>query len=250
MISADTFAIDIRSRIDHVIESQRDNVRDAARIIADGLLAGGILQAFGTGHSQALTMEVAGRAGGLIPTQRLALSDLTFFGGLPPEDLLDPTLERDPTVSRRIYELAPVDPRDVFVIGSSSGGNGSIVEMALVAKEHGHPLIAVTSLAHTKAIESRHPSGKRLFEVADIVLDNAAPYGDAVLELPGGGTVCAVSSITAALLWQLVLADVSGMLLEAGQQPPVYISANVPGGDEHNIALKERYAGRLRQSSP
>lgn len=250
MISADTFAIDIRNRVDHVIESQRDNVRDAARIIADGLLAGGILQAFGTGHSQALTMEVAGRAGGLIPTQRLAISDLTFFGGLDPADLLDPMLERDPAVSRRIYELAPVDPRDVFVIGSSSGGNGSIVEMALLVKEHGHPLIAVTSLAHTKAIESRHPSGKRLFEVADIVLDNAAPYGDAVLDLPGGGSVCAVSSITAALLWQLVLADVSGMLLEAGQQPPVYVSANVPGGDEHNNALKERYAGRLRQSSP
>ena len=135
------------------------------------------------------------------------------------------------------------------MIGSNSGVNGSVVELAQLVKNRGHRLVAVTSFTQTAAVDSRHPSGAKLVDLADVALDNGAPYGDAVLPLPGGGTVCAVSSITAALLAQLVGAEVVRRLLEAGEAPPVYVSANVPGGSERNSVLEDRYVGRIRRTA-
>jgi uncharacterized phosphosugar-binding protein len=224
-------------------------VGEAADLMVASLRAGGVVQAFGSGHSEALAMEFAGRAGGLVPTNRIALRDLVTLGGEPPEVLADPHLERDPQVARRLYDLAAVSPADVFVVGSNSGVNGSVVELAQLVRQRGHRLVAITSFAQTAALNSRHPSGTKLIDHADVALDNGAPYGDALLPLPGGGTVCAVSSITGALLAQLVVAEVVRRLVEAGQAPPVYLSANVPGGDDHNRILEARYAGRIRRTA-
>jgi uncharacterized phosphosugar-binding protein len=224
-------------------------VQQAAELVVASLRAGGVVQAFGTGHSEALAMELAGRAGGLVPTNRISLRDVVIFGGQSPDVLGDGLLERDPSIAHRLYDLAPVSAADVFVIGSNSGVNGAIVEFAQLVKERGHGLIAITSFSQTADVDSRHPSGAKLIDHADVALDNGAPYGDAVLPLPGGGTACAVSSITAALLAQLVVAEVVRRLLEAGEAPPVYVSANVPGGYEHNSTLEARYAGRIRRTA-
>jgi uncharacterized phosphosugar-binding protein len=224
-------------------------VQQAAELVVASLRAGGVVQAFGTGHSEALAMEVAGRAGGLVPTNRISLRDVVIFGGESPEVLGDGLLERDPQVAHRLYDLAAVAAADLFVIGSNSGVNGAIVEFARLVKERGHRLIAITSFTQTADVDSRHPSGAKLIDHADVALDNGAPYGDAVLPLPGGGTACAVSSITAALLAQLVVAEVVRRLLQAGEAPPVYVSANVPGGYEHNSTLEARYAGRIRRTA-
>ena len=103
---------------------------------------------------------------------------------------------------------------DVFIICSNSGGNGSTVELATRVKAHGHPLIAVTSLAHTTKITSRHPSGKRLFELADVVIDDTGGvYGDAALKLPvhNGSTAVAItptSTVTSALIAQMLSTEV------------------------------------------
>jgi uncharacterized phosphosugar-binding protein len=224
-------------------------VQQAAELVVASLRAGGVVQAFGTGHSEALAMELAGRAGGLVPTNRISLRDVVIFGGESPDMLGDGLLERDPSIAQRLYDLAGVSAADVFVIGSNSGVNGAIVEFARLVKERGHRLIAITSFAQTADVDSRHPSGAKLIDHADVALDNGAPYGDAVLSLPGGGTACAVSSITAALLAQLVVAEVVRRLLDAGEAPPVYVSANVPGGYEHNSILEARYAGRIRRTA-
>ncbi|MFK4038851.1 sugar isomerase domain-containing protein [Nonomuraea wenchangensis] len=228
---------------------QEKEIAGAADLLAASLGAGGVVNAFGSGHSEAIAMEIAGRAGGLVPTNRLTLRDLVIFGGEPPSVLQDPELERDPRIARRIYELAPVAPQDVFVIISSSGVNGCVVELAALVKERGHGLIALTSLQHSRAVPARHPSGRKLFELADVVLDNGAPRGDSVLELPGGGSFGAVSTITSALLAQLMVAETVSRLLAAGQVPPVYLSANIPEGDAHNQALEARYAGRIRRGA-
>lgn len=232
-----------------VTRQTEDTIPAAAELIVASLRSDGVVQAFGSGHSEALAMEVAGRAGGLVPTNKISLRDVVLFGGESPEVLSNGVLERDPEIAQRLYDLASPAPADVFVIASNSGVNGSIVEFARIVKEHGHKLIAITSLQHTAGVPSRHPSGSKLIDHADVVLDNCAPYGDAVLDLPDGGKVCAVSSITAALLAQLLLADVVRRLLESGETPPVYLSANIPGGDEHNKTLEARYDGRIRRTA-
>ncbi|MEU4774779.1 SIS domain-containing protein [Micromonospora sp. NPDC023644] len=247
-VSAEEFLAVVTATMNRVAESQREAVGRAADLIAEAVRADGVVQAFGTGHSEALAMEIAGRAGGLVPTNRIALRDLVLLGGAP-TDVLGPLLERDPSVAHRLYELAPIGPRDVFVLASNSGVNGAMVEFASLVKEKGHGLVAITSAQHSGQMTSRHPSGRKLADFADVVLDNGAPYGDATLPLPGGGAVGAVSSITAALLAQQITVEVVARLLAAGERPPVYLSANIAGGDEHNSALEARYAGRIRRGS-
>jgi len=249
-IGAESYLAAVTAAIEAVATTQHDAVREAADLITASLRAGGVVHAFGAGHSEALAMEIAGRAGGLVPTNRIALRDLVLVGGADRSVLDDPFLERDPSVATRLFELAPVKPDDVFVIASNSGVNGVVVELARVVKEHGHGLVAVTSLAHSRAVTPRHPSGARLADLADVVLDNGAPYGDAALPLPGGaGAVGAVSSVTGAILAQQVVCEVVARMLAAGETPPVYVSANVPGGDDHNRELEARYAGRIRRTA-
>ncbi|WP_432843666.1 sugar isomerase domain-containing protein [Dactylosporangium sp. CA-092794] len=239
----------IRAAIERVGTTQGDKVAHAADLMTATIQAGGVIQAFGCGHSEALAMEIAGRAGGLVPTNRIALRDIVLYGGDPVSALADPELERTPSVAHRLYDLAHVKPDDTFVIASNSGVNGAVVEMAALVKQRGHALIAITSLAHSARVESRHASGRKLGDLADVVLDNGAPYGDASLPLPGGGAVGAVSSITAALLAQQIVTEVVARLLALGIAPPVYLSDNVPGGREHNAALEARYAGRIRRTA-
>lgn len=225
--------------------SQREAVGEAAGLILSSLDSGGVVQAFGSGHSEALAMEIAGRAGGLVPTNRIALRDLVFYGGEPREVLDDPLLERDPTVAKRLYDLANIHDEDVFVIASNSGINGLIVELALLVKQKGHNLIGFTSLEHTNKSESKHPSGKRLAQIADVVLDNGAPFGDVILPNRTG----AVSSVTSAVLAQMIIEEVAARMEGRGQTPPIYLSANIPGGFEQGQQLEARYAGRIRRTA-
>ena len=210
--------------------------------------AGGVIHAFGTGHSEAFAMEISGRAGGLIPTNRFALRDLVMHGSRD-VDVLSAALEREPWVVDELMATVPVGEHDVFLIASNSGVNGSIVGAALWAKERGHSVIAVTSLEHTARVQPKHPSGKRLSEIADVVIDNLAPYGDTTLELPGGIGAGAISSITAAYIAQLLTLGVARTITNRGEIPPMYISANIPGGDEHNSVLEDRYRGRIRRGA-
>lgn len=246
-LSAEGYLAVVTETIDRVASSQQEAVQRAADLIAAALRADGVVHAFGTGHSEALAMEIAGRAGGLVPTNRIALRDVVLYGGAP-ASMLGPTLERDPAVAQRLYDLVPAQPQDVFVLASNSGVNGAVVEFATLVKQRGHGLIAIMSTQHSARVDSRHPSGGKLADFADVVLDNGAPYGDATLPLPGGGAVGAVSSITAALLAQQIVVEVVRRLVEAGETPPVYLSANIPAGDAHNDALEARYAGRIRRS--
>ncbi|WP_422733044.1 SIS domain-containing protein [Micromonospora sp. WMMD558] len=249
MISAQRYADAVRPVLDRLVDSSADALASAADLIAGSLRAGGVLQAFGAGHSEAFAAELVARAGGLVPTNRLSIHDLVLHGDAPRDVLADPKLERDPSIAHQIYALADPLPQDVFVVASQSGINGSVVELATLVTGRGHPLIAVTSVEHTARVAPRHPSGHRLADIADVVLDNGAPYGDALLPLEDGGAVCAVSSVTAALLAQLLTAEVVRRFHQAGEVPPIYLSANVPGGDEHNHALESRYAGRLRRTA-
>lgn len=218
-------------------------IRDAAAVCSQAILSGGVVHIFGAGHSRAFGMELSGRAGGLVPMHVFGLEEAAPPGkkGL---GLLD--LERSPETAHQLLALFEFHPADVFMIASNSGRNGCPVELALEVTRRGHKLIAVTSLEHAGSAASRHPSGLRLHEIADLVIDNGAPTGDAVLTAHGmAESFCAVSSVTGALIAQALTAEIIACILEAGEEPPVYISANVDGSDEHNARLEARYKGRI-----
>ncbi len=242
------FANEVSRRLERLTSLAADGGLDAAiGLMTRAIEAGSVIQAFGTGHSEAFAMEIAGRAGGLIPTNKIALRDLVLHGSLTADALAGSSLERDPDVVSQLWEISPIHPGDVFVIASNSGVNGSVVGMALLAKERGHDVIAVTSLQHTAQVRPKHPSGLRLSEIADVVIDNLAPYGDATLALPGGSAVGSVSSITSAFIAQFLTIGVAERMNGDGRVPPIYLSANIPGGDEHNHALEKQYEGRIRR---
>jgi uncharacterized phosphosugar-binding protein len=244
------FASEVSQRLERLETLASDGGLDTAiGLMTRAIEAGAVIQAFGTGHSEAFAMEVAGRAGGLIPTNKIALRDVVLRGSLPMDALAGSSLERNPDVVAELWAISPIHPGDVFLIASNSGVNGSVVGMALLAKEKGHDVIAVTSLEHTAQVRPKHPSGLRLSEIADVVIDNLAPYGDATLALPGDVAVGSVSSITSAFIAQLLTIGVAERLNGDGRVPPLYLSANIPGGDEHNHALEKQYEGRIRRGT-
>jgi uncharacterized phosphosugar-binding protein len=242
------FAREVSQRLQRLDNLAADGGLDAAiSVLTRAIEAGAVIQAFGTGHSEAFAMEIAGRAGGLIPTNKIALRDLVLHGSVTVDALGGSSLERNPNVVAELWDISPIHPGDVFIIASNSGVNGSVLGMALLAKERGHDVIAVTSLQHTAEVRPKHPSGLRLSEVADVVIDNLAPYGDATLALPGGVAVGSVSSITSAYIAQLLTIGVAERMSGDGRLPPLYLSANIPGGDEHNHALEKKYEGRIQR---
>ena len=253
--STTAFAEQVQSRITRIAETAAAGGLDAGiDLITASVIAGGVVHAFGTGHSEAFAMEIAGRAGGLIPTNKIALRDLVLRGSRTVDQLGGSGLERDPSIVDELWDITPVQSDDVFLIASNSGVNGSIVGFARLVKEHGHGLIAVTSMEHTMRVQPKHPSGLRLCDLADVVVDNLAPYGDATLTLSvtdaaDGIAVGSVSSITCAFIAQLFTIGVAERIAAGGETPPIYLSANIPGGDEHNSRLEEAYRGRLRRGT-
>ncbi len=255
-VNQQTAAAVLAEAVQKVTDTQQDAITAAATLLADSVANGGVVQVFGTGHSRSFAMEIAGRAGGLVPANKISITDLAFFGPKSIAEVMDPHLERDDTLAAQLLEVHNIQPQDVFVICSNSGGNGSTVELARLVTERGHKLIAVTSMDHTSKITSRHPSGKRLFEYADVVIDNCGAFGDAVLELPDApdgspqGPILATSTVTSALIAQMMVTEACGLLIEAGKPVPVLISANIPGGDENNDRLRAAYADRIKQGGP
>ncbi|WP_394940468.1 sugar isomerase domain-containing protein [Psychromicrobium sp. YIM B11713] len=244
------FHQEVAERLDRLAAGVAEGALDAAiDLLVESVQNDGVIQVFGTGHSEAFAMEIAGRAGGLIPTNKIALRTLVLRGDHQVEELVGSAFERDPSGVTELLELTEIHPQDVFIIASNSGVNGSIVELALQVKARGHRLIAVTSLQHTNAVSTKHPSGKRLSELADVVIDNLAPYGDSTLETADGTGLGAVSSLTAAYIAQLLTIGTVARLAESGKRPPVYISANTPGGDDHNNALEALYGQRIRRDA-
>jgi uncharacterized phosphosugar-binding protein len=141
--------------------------------------------------------------------------------------------------------MAPVrlGENDSMIVISNSGRNPLPIEVAMVAKERGLTLIAVTSLGHSTSVSSRHTSGKRLFELADVVIDNLGEPGDASLSVNGSDAPLGpTSTITGAyIINEIIIVSVTWMI-ENAVEPPVFKSANLDGSKEHNERLRQRYS--------
>jgi uncharacterized phosphosugar-binding protein len=195
--------------------------------IAARVRAGGRLFAFGAGHAYAFAAELCSRAGGLPDWTAMNLDDLRAEPRPAHVQLRDSMPERQAGNGPALGELYGLARGDVLLLASQSGRNASQIELAGWARERGVFVVAVTSLEHAAAFPSRHPSGRRLPDVAEAVLDLCTPAGDAVLRDGRGHSVAAASTIAFALLAQLLNARVTLELERAGVDPRVIHSANI-----------------------
>ncbi|WP_122642009.1 SIS domain-containing protein [Luxibacter massiliensis] len=214
-------------------ETQGEHIHEAAGLISESIRNGGILQAFGSGHSYAGAIEVCGRAGGLIPSK--VIKDKA-------EGMYESVEGNAPILMRTV----DIQPNDIIILISNSGRNPMSIEMADYIKKKGNKLIVVTALEVSKNSTSRHSSGKLLYEFADVVLDNQSMFGDAALEIEGLDTrVCGTSSFSTCLLLQQTIYEAVKDMVEKGYEPPVYKSANIDGGREFNNILEQKYGDRI-----
>lgn len=236
----------IEAIIRRIRETQIPRIEEAGQIIADHIARDGALHIFGAGHSRAFAMEMAGRAGGMACVHAIGLEEVAQNEGRKGIQINMPDLERAPETAHKILDLCHLHPQDVWIVVSNSGRNGCPVELALEIQRRGMPVIAVTSREHSAATDSRHPSAKRLFEFADVVIDNCCPYGDTLFDVPGtAAKTCASSTIAGNYIAQALNAEIVGRLVKKGVVPPIFISANVDGSDKYNEELTKRYAGRV-----
>ena len=156
-------------------------------------------------------------------------------------------LERLPELGSTVVAESGVGEKDVLFLISNSGRNSVPIDGALEGKKRGATTVAITSMTHSSAVTSRHPSEKRLFEVCDYVLDNCGVYGDACIELPGlTQAISPTSTVLGAALINLVMTETVRLLLERGVMPPVFASANTDEGDKANKAVIAEYKKRIR----
>ncbi len=217
-------------------------IEEAAKLMADCIGTGGIVHVFGSGHSHMMAEEVFHRAGGLFAFNAMLDVNLTSFGTLNAG-----MVERTEGYATVVLASFDVRPGEVVVVVSNSGINPVPIELAIEARKLGATTIAITSAGHYASAASRHSSGKKLADVADLTIDSRVPAGDAIVSFDGlDAPVAASSTALGAALMNGIVAQVVEALLAAEQRPPVIVSMNVPGGDERNAELTERYRARLK----
>ena len=224
---------------DKAFADNADTLQTAGKLIAESIAADGVLHTFGSGHSQILAAEIERRAGGLVP-----VSSINDPADGWPEQIAGYGAR---LFQRYAYQFA-VQSGDVVLVISNSGRNASPIEVATEARAAGLKVIALTSLDMSKATTSRHPSGKKLYELADLVLDNGGLPGDAAIDAPGFDyKVGPTSTMSGALLLNILSMEIIENLISMGVTPPTYVSQNADGGAEHNEALATKYRHRIRR---
>jgi uncharacterized phosphosugar-binding protein len=233
-------AVDLIRRVQ---QEESENIRKAARLITDSIRAGGMVHVFGAGHSHLLSEEMYFRAGGLVPLNPIL--DLNFMMNVPASK--GSQLERLPNYGKIVFEAYDTKPGEVIIIASQSGKNAAPVDVAMTAKERGLKVVALTSMEHSGSAVSGHQSGKKVYELADVVLDNKVPTGDAGVELsPELPKVGPLSTTVGAAILNALIAEVAQQILDAGEELPIWMSGNVPGNEIHNQRMASRYDLRLK----
>ena len=219
-------------------DTQCEKLDAAGRLIAKTHMEGHRFFVTGSGHSHTVAEEFYGRAGGLAFPVPIMTTELT----LEEHPTKSSYIERLPGYAPILAELYGVSEGDVVLIASNSGRNAYPVEMALSAKERGAKVIAITSVDHSSKTSSRHASGKRLMDIADIVIDNCGVEGDSAMKLEGmKGAICPTSSMANAFIVQSIVAACCDEMVKAGVNPPIFVSFNSDADATNNDELFAKY---------
>ena len=209
-------------RLSQLSGSHAVPIQAAAGTFAEHILRGNLIHVFGAGHSHMLAEEVFFRAGGLLSFNPLLDPALMLQSAIAAGEL-----ERVVDYAPILLGKYPIANTDAILVISYSGINPVPVEVARICKSRGMKVVALTSVSASRGSPARHPSGQRLCDVADIVLDNTGPVGDASLEVQGLETaVCGLSTIVGATILQSVVYETVRRLHAAGYAPPVLRSLN------------------------
>ena len=229
--------------IHKIRETQCEKLDAAGRLIAKTHMDGHKFFVTGSGHSHTVAEEFYGRAGGLAFPVPIMTTELT----LEEHPTKSSYIERLPGYAPILAELYGVSEGDVVLITSNSGRNAYPVEMALTIKERGAKVIAITSIDHSSKTSSRHASGKKLMDLADIVIDNCGVEGDSSLKMEGmRASIAPTSSMANAFIVQSIVAACCDEMLKNGQEPPVFISLNSDGNETVNDELFAKYTRQYK----
>lgn len=229
--------------INKVIETQLDKIKTAAEMIVNASINKHNIYIFGCNHAGILAEELFYRTGGLAIINPIRAPGLMLD---TKPITLTTEIERLSQYGRIIVDSLNIGKGDILIIHSVSGRNNVPIDMALRARELGSKVIAVTNVNYSSKVNSRHDSGKRLFEVADVILDNCGVYGDAILEVEG--LQCKIgptSTVVGAALLNAVVVECVEIFLQKGVKPPIFMSSNVEGGDQYNALVLEEYKDNI-----
>lgn len=237
----------MREVVEDVLNTQEANIMKAAEILTDTTKNNGIIHLFGSGHSSLIAEDVFWRAATLANVHAIFESAVAGIN----EVTKTSKIEKLEGIGRVILEYNRVLPPDAMICISNSGNNAATLDVALAAKERGVPVIAITNVTYADQLTTHHSSGKKLRDVADVVIDNCSLYGDAAVEIPGfSQKVGATSTIPVAFIVPALLVQTCENLVELGIQPDVYYNGHLAYEDptikQHNDALVDKYFYRIR----
>jgi len=233
---ADTYFADSIALLARAREINAPVLAALAPVIGASLAAGGVLHAFGSGHSEMIAREIIGRAGGLMPVTGLFDPGYGFSENI---------VGYGTRLAQRHDHHYGLRPGETIIVISNSGKNASPIEVALYAKQKGVNVVGLTSVAMSSTATTVHPGGQNLHAVAHHVLDNLGVTGDAITEITPGRFAGPTSTFIGCTLLNLLMLDVLQWLRDNGHELPLVTSQNIPGGMEANIALSQRYRTRL-----
>jgi uncharacterized phosphosugar-binding protein len=245
---SDTYLENVITILQKARNTQLAAINEGAQMLCDATVAGSNIFAFGCSHAGLLALELYYRTGGLANINPVRAPGLNL--DIDPATLTS-KIERLNEYGTHIADALPLKKGDVVIIHSVSGRNSVTIDFANRVRELGAKVIALTNMNTTAAMPSRHPSGKSLYQAADIVIDNGGALGDSSIEVPGvpvkvGPTSTAVG---AALLYAMVT-QAAGLIAAAGVTVPVFVSANVDGGEEHNAKILKEYEKNIFYMGP
>lgn len=236
------------ANLQKVNETQSENIKAAAMLMADAIENDRLISVYGGGGHTTLVMgEMFFRAGGLSNINPIMETGISVFN----QALKYLELERCVNFGRSVMKYYDLKKDDLLIIFHNIGINAATIDAALEAKEKGAKIIAVSSSHWQDEMPEdhfiRHPSKKNLFELADVRIDDFNPVGDAVVNVPGfESPIAPISNMVDFYIAHLLEIETVKQCVDRGIEPPVWRSANAPGGDEFNAKYLEKYRPRIK----